>query len=146
MKEIFIRRFGSADLPLILKIERLAFAVEPRSEDWFTKQADREDEIFLVAEKGEKIVGYLVGRVGKPAKVVRVAVDPRFRREGIGRQLVAFVLAYFKDQKVESVRAEIRVSNQASLKFFRGFHFRPQGKLKGYYRDGGDAHLLMLSF
>lgn len=145
--KVFLRPFEKNDLIELLRIEKLAFALKPRSSSWFKKRARLYRESFLVAEVEGKVVGYALGRVVKrKGKISRIAVDPQYRREGVGRQLVASLLRYFKRKGIKKAQVEIRVTNQALIKFFKGFRFKLVQVREKYYRDGTDACLMELSF
>lgn len=145
--EVFLRKFEKADLPAVLKIEKLSFAINPWPASWFMDYARRYPEGFIVAEISGKVVGYVIGRVtDKKGKIASIAVDPKYRREGVGHQLAAHILNYFKEKKVKKVQVEVRTTNQGSINFFKSFHFEISKTLKKYYPDGSDAYLLELSF
>lgn len=141
--EVFLRQFEEADLPRVLKIEKLSFAISPWPASRFKKYFQREPEGFAVAEVNEKVVGYVVGYIKeKRGHIASIAVDPKYRKEGVGHQLAAWSLNYFKEKKVKQVQVEVRTTNQASIKFFKSFHFQILKTLKKYYRDGADAYLM----
>lgn len=145
--EVFLRQFEEADLPTVLKIEKLSFAINPQPASKFRYYAQRYPEGFIVAEINEKVVGYVVGRVtDKKGKITRIAVDPKYRRERIEYQLTAYILNYFKEKKVKKVQVEVRTTNQGSIRFFKSFHFVISKILKKYYSDDTDAYLMELSF
>lgn len=145
--EVFLRKFELTDLPRVLKIEKLSFAINPWPALRFRNYAQRHPEEFIVAEINEKVVGYVIGRVtDKKGKIASIAVDPKYRREGAGQQLTAYILNYFKKKKAKQVQVEVRTTNQASIKFFQSFHFEITKTLKKYYSDGADAYLMELSF
>ena len=144
--KVSIRPFTKKDLSPVLRIDKLSFVLQPRSGSWFKKQAQRYRESFLVAEVSDKVIGYTFGRrVNQKAKISRVAVDPQYRGEGVGHQLVNQLLSYFKKKKVRNVFVEVQVNNQGSIKFFQSFHFRIKKTLEKYYRDGTDGYLMVLS-
>lgn len=141
--EVFLRKFEETDLPTVLNIEKLSFAINPWPASRFQRHAQRHPEGFIVAEINEKVVGYVIGRVvDEKGKISSIAVDPKYRREGIGYQLAAYILNYFKEKKVKQVQVEVRTTNQGSIKFFKSFHFQIAKTLKKYYRDGEDAYLM----
>lgn len=145
--EVFLRQFEKADLAKVLKIEKLSFAINPWPASRFKRHAQRQPGGFIVAEINDKVVGYAIGRVSdKKGKISSIAVDPKYRREGVDYQLAAYILNYFKEKKVKKVQVEVRVANQASIKFFQSFHFEITKTLKKYYPDGTNAYLMELTF
>lgn len=141
--EVFLRKFEQPDLPKVLKIERLSFAIDPWPALRFKYCVQHQPEGFIVAEINEKVVGYVIGWLtDKKGNIASIAVDPKYRQEGVGHQLVAYILNYFKEKKTKQVQVQVRTTNQASIKFFQSFHFKITKILKGFYSDGGDAYLM----
>ncbi len=145
-RQVFLRPFREKDLVELVRIEKLSFAVNPRSETWFKKQWQCWSESFWVVAVEGQVAGYALAKINKGrAKISRMAVHSQYRREGVGRQLIAFLLNNFRQNGVNQVRVEVRVNNQGSIKFFQSFHFKIKERLAGYYRDGTDAYLMTVS-
>ncbi len=74
-----------------------------------------------------------------------VAVEPAFRRRGVGRRLVAHALARGAEQGVKRAMLEVRLSNHAAQRLYEGFGFRTVGTRPKYYTHPvEDARLLEL--
>lgn len=141
--KVFLRRFELADLPRILKIEKLSFAIDPWPASRFKYCAKYQPEGFIVAEINEKVVGYIVGWIRQDrGGIGSIAVDSKYRREGVGYQLAAYIFNYFKGKKVKQIQVEVRTTNQGSIRFFKSFHFEITKILKKFYPDGADAYLM----
>ncbi|MBK8792579.1 MAG: GNAT family N-acetyltransferase [Holophaga sp.] len=82
----------------------------------------------------------LVAVVGE-AELLRIAVTPEARGQGLGRQLLANSSRALQALGITQFRLEVRVSNTPARHLYEaeGWHF--QGIRKGYYRDGEDAAL-----
>ena len=144
--EVFLRQFELPDLQEVLKIERLSFAIDPWPASRFKYYAQHQSEGFIVAEINEKVTGYVVsGITDKKGKIASIAVDSKYRREGVGQQLAAYILNYFKKEEIKQVQVEVRTNNECSIRFFQSFHFEIVETLKKYYPDGADAYLMELS-
>lgn len=144
--EVFLRQFELLDLQEVLKIERLSFAIDPWPASRFKYCAQHQPEGFIVAEINEKVVGYVIGWIeDDKGNIASIAVNPKYRREGVGQQLAAYILNYLKEKKVKKVKVEVRTDNEGSIRFFQSFHFEIVETLKKYYPDGADAYLMELS-
>lgn len=142
-RQVFLRKFEPSDLAEVLRIEHLSFAIDPWPKSKFDYCFKRHPNEFIVAEINSKVVGYVIGRIrGKKASIGSVAVDPKFRREGTGYQLMAYILNYFKEKKIKQVKVEVRTTNRGSIKLFQSNHFKIIKTLPKYYPDGGDAFLM----
>lgn len=131
-----IRRFSYADLDRILEIERQAF---PKSAyDWgtFVSLHWLYPDTFLVYaridsdQKETEILGYIV--FSRDGHIISIAVDPLWRRKGIGRALVESV---FRDSRIRKLWAEVRPSNTGAQAFYLRLGFEVIGRAANYYGD-----------
>ena len=135
-----IRAASTADLDAIARIEAASFA-DPWSRRAF--QAHLRD-LFLVAESGGAVAGYLVARVmGDEAEILNVAVDSSLRGAGIGRALLEASLETLRDAGVSAVFLEVRVSNAAARRLYEANGFAEVGRRRGYYDDPVEDAVLM---
>lgn len=142
-QKVLLRKFEPSDLVSVLRIERLSFAIDPCSAGRFRYCYQKQPEGFIVAEKNNEVVGYIVGRITQGrGGIGSIAVEPKYRNEGIGRQLVAFILNYFKQKKVKLAKAEVRTTTEGAIKIFKSLHFQIIKTLPKYYPDGADAYLM----
>lgn len=139
-----IRPFCSDDLPRILAIERQCHAY-PWSEEIFRDEiANAQSRIWVCVEK-EEIAGFLCWwTVCGEIEIQNVATALRYRRKGVGRCLVAAVLAAARAEGITRVLLEARVSNLAAINLYREFGFTDCGIRRCYYPDGEDALLMEL--
>ena len=84
-------------------------------------------------------VWFMVGE----AHIVTIAVDPRYRRQGMGELLLlsAIDLALAHDQEVVSL--ECRVSNAPAQALYEKYGFHRTGLRPRYYSDNGEDALIM---
>lgn len=110
---------------------------------------------FLVAETVDGVAGYVVARdAADEGEILNLAVAPAWHRRGVGRALVARVLAALAGRGVTQVFLEVRASNVAARALYEGVGFREVSRRARYYRrpvedavvlraaivaDGGDA-------
>lgn len=71
--------------------------------------------------------------------ITLVAVDPRWRRRGLGRLLLAALLKRSAQLGAERATLEVATGNSAALGLYRSLGFRDAGIRRAYYRDGQDA-------
>ena len=125
-----IRAASTADLETIARIEAASFA-DPWPRRAF--QAHLRD-VFLVAESGGAVAGYLVARLmGAEAEILNVAVRPDARGGGIGGALLDGALDSLKELKAAAVFLEVRVSNAAARRLYETAGFTEVGRRRGYY-------------
>lgn len=71
--------------------------------------------------------------------ITNVTVAPEFRRCGLGRRIVAHLLAEMNDLKMEYASLEVRESNLPAIALYEQAGFIRLGARKGYYGDGETA-------
>ena len=106
------------------RIRRDQIAGDPASADWVARA--------VVDEESGQVVGH-GGFHGPPdgdgTVEVAYSVDPRFRRRGYAKAILAALLRRAdEDPSVCSVRASIRPDNVGSLATINGFGFRKVGE------------------
>lgn len=97
--------------------------------------------IHLKLTEDEQIVGYLIGerRSKKIGWIAAIAVDPGWRRRGLGAWLMSAAEA---ELGTECVRLSLRGSNQAAFHLYHKLGYRQVDRWTGYYRDGEDALIM----
>jgi [ribosomal protein S18]-alanine N-acetyltransferase len=75
--------------------------------------------------------------------IATIAVDPDFRRKGLGRTLLLEVLREERSQGINLVFLEVRRSNLAAQELYHQFGFFETGVRKGYYADNAEDAILM---
>ncbi|WP_375487237.1 ribosomal protein S18-alanine N-acetyltransferase [uncultured Jatrophihabitans sp.] len=92
--------------------------------------------------------GVLLGWAGirvlaDEAEVLTVGVVPEARRTGLGRRLLAELLAAAVRQHVRDVYLEVRVDNDAARTLYRSEGFKEVGVRRGYYEHGRVDGIIM---
>ncbi|BAA80963.1 N-terminal acetyltransferase [Aeropyrum pernix K1] len=76
--------------------------------------------------------------------LVSIAVRPGFRGRGIGSKLLSATVRVMKNvYRVDAIFLEVRVSNMPAIRLYEKFGFRKVRRIKGYYRDGEDAFVMV---
>ena len=91
----------------------------------------RADRIFLVAEKGGSVVGFIIGEVrawefGSPpcGWVFALTVTPGLRELGIGKQMFDEICKRLKQIGVTTVRTMVDLESKLTLSYFRSLGLR----------------------
>ena len=102
-----------------------------------------ENTAFYVARLNDVIVGYMgVSKVAGEGYVTNVAVLPQYRRKGIAKALLQFVINDCKNQ-LEFISLEVRVSNTAAISLYKSFDFKEVGLRKRFYTHPQEDALIM---
>jgi ribosomal-protein-alanine N-acetyltransferase len=150
---------SAADLAGLLELERRSFA-EPWTAGMLAAELAHPQATLLVARRPQGPQGPpgAQGAPGAPptayaafrraadeAELLRVAVDPGVRRQGLGRRLVTAGLTLLAAQGVRRCHLEARAGNAAAIALYLALGFTLRGRRRGYYADGADAWLYSLA-
>jgi [ribosomal protein S18]-alanine N-acetyltransferase len=94
---------------------------------------------------GAPLAGFLISwHVADELHVLNIATVPSLRRRGIARALMEAGIRYSSESKIRIVLLEVRRSNRAAIKLYRGLAFTALGVRPGYYADNGEDAIEMI--
>ena len=134
------------DLPDVVAIERASFT-NPWSGSLFLQELHVGfSRIILARRGGEALAGYLCRwLVADEMHILNVAVDPRYRGQGVGTLLMRRALHEARERNAVAVTLEVRRSNVAGRRLYDAFGFEEVGARPNYYGRGEDALILRLA-
>jgi ribosomal-protein-alanine N-acetyltransferase len=145
MRAVDVRPFERRNLGRIVEIEQDSFGKDAWPAELFIEYWRRSPELFLVARKGRRIAGYSIARVNwRGAELESIAVDPRYRGQGIARSLLDATVARLRSQSVGALRLMVSTANAPALRFYREYGFVRTRLVKRYYGAGRDAWRMCL--
>jgi ribosomal protein S18 acetylase RimI-like enzyme len=132
-------------LPMVAAIAALheawdpaKFGYKPHPEamyrGWLTARAGDPRSVFLVADRDQKLVGFLISTVESEIPIYRldeygfihdIWVDPNYRNEGIARQLVMLAIEKFRDLGMKQVRGDTAAINEPARGLLKSCGMRP---------------------
>jgi ribosomal-protein-alanine N-acetyltransferase len=140
---------AEADLEPVLDIEYLSFS-SPWPRDIFLRELRGSDiaQLFvaraLEGDQRGRVVAYsCTWIVADEMHITSFAVHPQFRRQHIGQQLMAGVLAHALQSGCRQAVLEVRASNHAAQRLYSRFGFAPVAVRKGYYADNDEDAIIM---
>ena len=136
---IKIRNFEIPDIRRVMEIEEQSFL--DGDAGLYLELYEEWPEGFMVAEKEDKVIGFVV-MVLTPegeGRVFALAVDSRYRGGGVGRTLLKAAFAVLRKMKIWYVLLEVRVSNVVAQRLYRSMGFAEIGFVPFYYKDGEGA-------
>lgn len=143
---LLFERMTAKDIETIAAIERVSYT-SPWTRRMFESELWENPFSFAYVAREEehrRIVGYvLFWLVYDELHLMNVAVDPAWRRRGIGEELVRFALETGGRRGVRIATLEVRVSNQTAQSLYRKFGFYQVGVRRNYYREPKEDALLL---
>jgi ribosomal-protein-alanine N-acetyltransferase len=138
-----IRWMIRRDYPEVLEIEQLSFEF-PWSEDDFTRILRQRNCIGMVTEVGEQVVGFLVYELHNDRlHILNFAVHPSCQRRGVGRAMVAKLIAKLTPGRRARIVLETRESNLDAQLFFKAMGFQAISVLRDFYEDTTEDAIAM---
>lgn len=129
------------DLPEIMAIEGLSFT-SPWTEEDMLSVLRRSSVIGMVAENGEKILGFMIYDLQKTEiRMLDFAVHPMWRREGVGSELIGRIDNKLRNLHRSRAVANVQERNLETQKFLRACGWRATAVERGFYDDGQDAYV-----
>ena len=102
--------------------------------------------MVLIASRDGTIAGFAIMKFGEhQAHLFLLAVQPEFRRSGIGRSMMQWLEKSCRTAGIQAVRLEVRESNRAAMRFYRSLGYRFLAKVAGYYDRRETAAILAKS-
>ncbi|HJW72500.1 MAG TPA: GNAT family N-acetyltransferase [Geothrix sp.] len=129
-----LTRLGAADaLPAwVTRLDRTAFGAP-----W--KHPAEHEVLWLLPEVA--FARWAVIAAAGEAELLRIAVDPARRGEGLGRRLLEACQEALAAEGMDRLFLEVRPSNAAAIQLYRTCGWKPCGRRTGYYPDGEEAVL-----
>ncbi len=144
---VHIRWMIRRDMAEVLDIEDESFEF-PWLEEDFVRCLRQRNCIGMVAEHEDRVVGFMIYELYKNrVHVLNFAVAADYRRQGVGSQMVAKLIAKLSSGRRSRVVLEVRETNLPAQLFFRENGFRAVSVLRAYYEDTPeDAYLMQYRY
>ncbi|MBR2751968.1 MAG: ribosomal protein S18-alanine N-acetyltransferase [Clostridiales bacterium] len=147
--ELVFARAQQEDLEKIAAIEQVSFP-DPWSVDslWTFASDDTVRTLVTAKEKesGDLVGYYALQYVLDEAEIAILAVAVKYRRQGVGRELIDEIKSFCKRKKITTLHLEVRSENEAAIHLYRAMGFEEVGRRRDYYEKPiDDAILFSLS-
>ena len=135
-----LRPATAADVPALTALEQEIFGADAWTAEQVAEEVDGEDRRVVVAEVDGRPVGYaMTRRSWDVLDLLRIAVLPDHRRDGVATRLLVETQALGRDDGAHRMLLEVSATNQAAVKFYAARDFVQIDRRTRYYKDGSDA-------
>lgn len=116
----------------------------PWSENSISGELTNPLSLWLVAVDGQEVAGYVGSQsVLGEADMMNLAVSSKYRRQGIGRQLVCELVHRLQESCVHSLTLEVRASNEPAITLYHNLGFVQVGRRPNYYVNPKEDALIL---
>jgi len=127
------------DLDAIFALNRAAFP-EAWSRDALAEAMTAGYDFLIWPDADGLLAAYVFCRhVADELHILQLAVAAPFRRQGYGHQLCGYMLDRKRQQGIRRALLEVRASNLAAVRLYRGLAFAVIGRRRNYYVACGNA-------
>lgn len=141
---ITYRQLHEEDLPHVAALERIAFPTPWTAEQYAAVMRQGGCALFGAFD-GTELAGYIAVAVQAAIgemEVYNIAVAEQYRRNGIGKKILALSMAAAARNGVTTAFLEVRRTNVPAIALYESLGFVQTGVRKGYYPDTGEDALV----
>ncbi|MGZ8269988.1 MAG: ribosomal protein S18-alanine N-acetyltransferase [Methylophilus sp.] len=138
------RPMQMADLDVIMQIEPTIYS-HPWTRGNFSDSLNSGYQAWVLVEDGE-IIGYsLLMMVLDEAHLLNLSIAKSHQKQGLGRYLLAHMIAVAKHHHALNMFLEVRASNEVAISLYEGIGFCEMSIRRGYYpaKSGREDAVLM---
>lgn len=140
---MIIRELTAADVEAVSGIEEAVFSL-PWKRDDFYAMTEADYAHYFVAEADGEIAGYCgVRNMAGDGEISNVAVAEKFRRRGIGRKLMEYVIKKAPSFGIGDLTLEVRAGNIPAISLYESLGFQKEGVRPGFYERPKEDALVM---
>ncbi|ACP47879.1 ribosomal-protein-alanine acetyltransferase [Sulfolobus islandicus Y.N.15.51] len=141
---VIITDATEADLGQIFQIETESFD-DPYPYSLLRTYLFLANKLYLVAKEGEKIIGYIIGIIqyGYRGHIVSIAVEPAYRKKGIGTKLLSEIEERFKLNGAKYSYLEVNINNLPAISFYQENGYLIMYIRRNYYGRSKHAFVMI---
>lgn len=138
-----IRELTAGDVEAVSRIEKEVFSMPWTAGD-FLEMVEADYAYYYVAETDGKIVGYCgIRNIAGEGEITNVAVAENFRRKGIARSLLEYMLKEAPSYGIGDCTLEVRAGNIAAIHLYESLGFKSEGIRPNFYDKPKEDALIM---
>ena len=149
---ITVRPMILDDLDQVVAIDQNSFSLPWPAHSFRYELMENDVARLWVAEidinqDNPQVVGMMVvWLILDEAHIATIAVDPRFRRLGVARQMIHTAMQECATMGARSATLEVRENNLNAIDLYHKLEFKVVGRRKRYYKDTNEDAILMTMY
>lgn len=134
-------------VPQTAELERLSFSMPWTEEMLLEELESMTGSVIVAVDKDRNVLGYAsLTVVLDEGYINNIAVQRKYRRMGLGSDLLGVFIRFAQAQKLSFLTLEVRDTNLAARSLYGKFGFREVGRRKNYYDQPREDAILMTRF
>lgn len=137
-----------ADATVIAALHARGFYRGWSPEEFAAYIAGPDTPVYVACDARRRIAGFAMLRLAADeAELVTIAVDPKWRRKGVGRALLRALFDDLLMTRARKLFLEVAADNPAALTLYAAHGFQKLSERQGYYArpDGGPATAIVMA-
>lgn len=146
--EISFRPLKEEDIPeLYEKVEKASFTVPWSQKTFYDEIKHNQFAHYTVLEIDGVIAGYCgLWIIVDEAHITNIAIRPEYRRLGLGKALLIYVMELATLAGAKKMTLEVRVTNTIAQNLYKQLGFEITGVRPRYYSDNNeDAYIMWVN-
>lgn len=133
-----IREMTPDDIEAVMDIETMSYD-NPLNERQLKKYLRRRNMAGFVSVLSDEIIGFILIEIFKSHfHLIDVAVHSDHIRQGVGKQLMAFVTGRLSSSKKTSLSVHVRETNLAAQLYLKACGLKAVTVIRNFYQDTGE--------
>lgn len=138
-----VRKMTAADIDAVTALENEIFS-DAWSAEGFLESLENPNAIMLTVIENGDLAGYCcVYTVLDEAEIVNVAINPKYRCQGLGFKMLKAMMDHFVPEEVTQYFLEVRQSNTAAKRLYEKLGFAAVGIRKNFYEKPVEDAVVM---
>ncbi|MBN2603842.1 MAG: ribosomal protein S18-alanine N-acetyltransferase [Candidatus Thermoplasmatota archaeon] len=138
---LIIRNVEPTDIFAVIKLSHETLT-EHYSPSLFNYFYETFPQGFLVAEKNNKLIGFIIGikTVDDSVRILMLGVSQNNRKKKVGTNLIRRFFEIMYENNVRKIYLEVRTNNEIAIKFYKKMGFNIIDVIPMFYQSGEDAY------
>lgn len=129
----------------VSELENRCFGAERWSKELLRSEIYDASKHYVVCTVDGEVAGFGgFAQIFDEGHIMNIAVDPKYRKVGIGSEILSRLIASGKEKGIIAFTLEVRVSNSAARRLYERAGFLCVGVRPKYYPDNEDACIYWL--
>lgn len=130
---IYFEEISEKDVPAISQIEEETFSMPWKPKD-FLEMISLDYAFYICAKDDDEVIGCCgIRNMCGDGEITNVVIRKDRRGEGIGEQMLSYLLTESRRIGVENYTLEVRASNESAIRLYEKLGFVCEGVRRNFY-------------